>query len=479
LGAAHGARKGARISDVEPQRDDIIAKFSTGLIIFDANGAQGTTTLQSGMISLSTDDPYCVASPNKPCRYTINKIDLIANPVTVQGTPAENIRATSWYPAVGAFDDGTGMRLTVPPGMTFNVSGDVKKTPVVFTVRPTQPNVLSMVIDPSLQKITLAGSLSGSQGGWTLKLTILATSDAPFANVPPNANAGPDQVVSTGCFALVSLDKSKTSDPNNDLAFSYFTESGLSVGDGSAPVALLPGKHRLTLNAFDVHGARGRDDVVVDVKDDGTTSPVTGATLFAIETPPSVAIEDAGLISKTSLTFKPTSGFARVAASNVISFGRSSLEPVSNIQGDLWSAGDVELFPNTSVTGTIHTLGAISTKPGASTGGVDPNPTFAPPNVLSWNAFIPAQAGMPVSFTSGQIGSIDPGNYGDISLGPKAQLTLRSGIYTASSLSTKPGSIISIDDTNGPVLVYLRGSLLHQGDGCGCFTQAADDRVVG
>src|SRR5262249_54442369 len=154
------------------------------------------------------------------------------------------------------------------------------------------------------QQITLHGNLSGSRSGFTLSVSIIATSDAPFANLPPLANAGADQSLTTACFALVSLDSSKTSDPDGNLAFSYYTENGFSIGNGSQPIALLPGTHRLTLNAFDALGARGTSDVVVTVADDGTTQPVSGATLFEVKTPPGVTLEDVGILATSSLVLK-------------------------------------------------------------------------------------------------------------------------------------------------------------------------------
>ncbi len=68
-----------------------------------------------------------------------------------------------------------------------------------------------------------------------------------------------------------------------------------------------------------------------------------------------------------------------------------------------------------------------------------------------------------MSLGSHETQSLAPDNYGDISLGPNATLTMTAGTYTASSLSTKPNSLLVVDDTNGPVVLYLRGSVAHQG----------------
>ncbi len=91
---AYAARtKGARVVEPQPKRPDIVALFSSGTIVFDANGTIGSTSLKSGRVSLSTDDAYCVAKPTAPCRYTINTLQLAANDFTIKGTSVESVEA--------------------------------------------------------------------------------------------------------------------------------------------------------------------------------------------------------------------------------------------------------------------------------------------------------------------------------------------------------------------------------------------------
>lgn len=444
---------------VEPtaQRPDIVAKFTSGSISFDANGNVGTTTLKGATISLSTDDPYCVPTPAKPCRYTLNQLDLVANDTSVKDVAVRGLHAFNWYPAMGLVDDGSGTKLSLPPGMAFNFSGTVGSSPVAFTVRPSEPGVLALVIDPVLQKITLMGSLSGSRDGWNIKLTIHATSDGNFVNLPPTANAGPDQTVSTDCFAMVSLDKSGTTDPNGNLAYSYFTESGYAIGEGNSPVAMFPGDHRVALDAFDSLGARGRDEVLLHVKDDGTTKPLAGATLYSIEVPNGTKVDDFAVVASDTLNFKPTTPLKGNAAS--FGIGGTTLAPKAVIDGDLWSFGPVQLSPSAQITGTVHTASTVDLKPNASVGNIDRLTSLSPTSAISWNVVFPTQAGAPVSVGPNGSTAIGPGNYGDIDLGPKAKISLTSGTYFASKFSVGPNAIVTVDDSAGPVLLYLRGGL--------------------
>jgi hypothetical protein len=155
---------------------------------------------------------------------------------------------------------------------------------------------------------------------------------------------------------------------------------------------------------------------------------------------------------------------AVVAGGDAIDLGApTTLSPNANVQGDLWSVGAVSLGSHSDITGTLHTAATVSTKPGATIGGLDANPSFTPPTILSWNAVIPLTDGAAVTLGPSQSIVIAPGNYGAIALGPNAALTLSSGTYTAASLSTQPNATITVDDTNGPVFVYLRGPLAHKG----------------
>jgi hypothetical protein len=329
LGSRDARAQHAEIpAEPEPRRPDIVATFPAGgFIQFNANGQVGTTSLRHGLISLSSDHPFCVASPTNPCRYTINVIELVAEDASVGGTSVTNIRARNMNAAVGVIDAGGGMRLTVPPGMNFQVSGEVNGQPTAFLVTATAPNRLTLVIDPELQQIVLFGNLAGSQDGFSLHLDILATSEAPFTNVPPVANAGPDQHHRTGCYAQVTLDPSATHDPNGDRVYWYYTQSGYSIGDGSEPIAFLPGTHRLVLHAFDELGARGTDEVIVTVEDDGSSEPVPGSTIVAVETPPGVAVEDTAVLASQSLSLRARS----TAGASAISFGTSTLFPGATI----------------------------------------------------------------------------------------------------------------------------------------------------
>jgi hypothetical protein len=93
------------------------------------------------------------------------------------------------------------------------------------------------------------------------------------SNSPPDADAGPDQVVSAGqnCLAVVTLDGSGSTDPDGDpLSYVWAGPFGLATGI-SPQVSLGPGVHTVTLTVTDSNGASDSDTVAITVVD--TTPP--------------------------------------------------------------------------------------------------------------------------------------------------------------------------------------------------------------
>ena len=90
-----------------------------------------------------------------------------------------------------------------------------------------------------------------------------------FINQPPQAEAGPPQTVE--CIgpdgATVTLDATRSSDPENDpLTYSWTGPFGLVQG-ATSPVTLPVGSHEITLVADDGRGGSDSDTVIITVED--------------------------------------------------------------------------------------------------------------------------------------------------------------------------------------------------------------------
>src|SRR5262249_5956707 len=146
----------------------------------------------------------------------------------------------------------------------------------------TTPTGVSIMLDVPEREATVLGSFAGSLEGVSVLATLVANGQSPFRNLPPVANAGPDQLVT--CGAPTHLNGSATTDPNNNLLLLSWSEGGTTLGFGPLlDTNLAEGSHDILLQAFDTFEGRGTDTVHVDVIHDTTPPEFT-------HVPPSITI---------------------------------------------------------------------------------------------------------------------------------------------------------------------------------------------
>ncbi|MBI3663966.1 MAG: hypothetical protein HY234_13070 [Acidobacteria bacterium] len=101
----------------------------------------------------------------------------------------------------------------------------------------------------------------------------------PVPNLPPTANAGPDQIIeASGATTSVTLNGSGSSDPDGDtLSFEWRDASNAVVGSTAVITLSLPlGTQTFTLTVTDPSGASSFDAVNITVRD--TTPPAVTVT---------------------------------------------------------------------------------------------------------------------------------------------------------------------------------------------------------
>ncbi len=194
----------------------------------------------------------------------------------------------------------------------------------------------------------------------------------------------------------------------------------------------------------------------------GTSSQaLTGPVTLTLSAPASVSPLAPALLASQAVTFGAQNNVTgTVVAMGTSGFGLNS-GSASVVTGDAWSQAFASLGSSSRVTGTLHAaqsqLGA-----GASVGHLDSNPQFAPNSNLSWVVTVPSP-GPNVALHAAQQLSLTPGNYGTIGLDNGATVTLSAGTYFATNLNFASGSKITLDGSNGPIIVYATGSLTLNG----------------
>ncbi|MEZ4810276.1 MAG: glycosyl hydrolase [Allomuricauda sp.] len=100
----------------------------------------------------------------------------------------------------------------------------------------------------------------------------------PYANHPPVAHAGNDQILylpAGGQTLTVTLDASESSDlENQELDFEWLLDDNIIADTEQAEVALALGTYNITLVVTDPEGASDTDDITVEIRELSTYAPI-------------------------------------------------------------------------------------------------------------------------------------------------------------------------------------------------------------
>ncbi len=280
------------LADRASARDDIVVLLaSDGVAEMVLNDFALDNTITQGVLSLQTDDAHCVALPDAPCHYTLNVLRTTISSFRFSDQDVNDAVAVVNGP-IDVEDHGEGLFIPAGTPVFVAMTLDGERRGVESTT-PTGINVMLDVVD---QQIAITGNFVGNLDDVSVEATLLATGQAPFANLPPVANAGPDQTVT--CGAKAHLDGSASSDPNGNLYLLAWSEGGVNLGFGPVLDVDLPeGVHTILLEAFDTYEGRGTDTVVVNVVHDHV--PPTFASVPAGRTVQDCSQPDIGTANAT------------------------------------------------------------------------------------------------------------------------------------------------------------------------------------
>ncbi|MET0793355.1 MAG: hypothetical protein ABW061_17675 [Polyangiaceae bacterium] len=168
---------------------------------------------------------------------------------------------------------------------------------------------------------------------------------------------------------------------------------------------------------------------------------------------------DTLLIDDRTVLRTPTGALATIA-----NLGAAQTNLGTDTQvGNVWSVGPVVLRARARVAGSIHSQGNVTVTPTATvTGPIVANTPFTPLDSISWTVNFPTPTG-DVLLQPRAKRTLAPGSFGALTVQPSATLTLTSGTYYFQSLDFESQAIVSLDDSRGPISIYVANSVIYRG----------------
>jgi hypothetical protein len=243
-------------------------------------------------------------------------------------------------------------------------------------------------------------------------------------------------------FTLPSNVTAAMAVPHSDLRLKVV----LNVPQNSATYLL----DRLHLNATDVDGGGGG----------GTSSISVSVTL-----PNRMKPWDLLLVASNDLMLADRADPIHNGKTTIVNTGDGETNiGVEAKVGNVWSAGPVVLRDRAHATGDVTTKSTVSL--GADVvieGQVTQNASAKLYDEVAWTVTVPTTTLGQRDVEPDQQLALDPGRYGSVSVKSRAVLSLHSGIYFMDSLTLEPESLLDMNETTGPVIIYVVNNFIHRG----------------
>jgi thermitase len=300
--------------------DAVQDAWNAGLVIVAAAGNNGTTEL---FYPAALDHVISVAAFDENHRRASfsnygNWVDISAPGNAILSTyPMVGCGSSTTPGDIGCYNWNSGTSMASP-----HVAGAAA---LVWSRSDVTSN--GQVVDILLNSADGQGVSNVRLDSWTIHggLNLHDALSYGLTNLPPDADAGPDQTVTDSDrdgTELVSLDGSASSDRDGTIVSYAWREGGTSIGVGATQtVALSVGVHTLILEVTDDGGGTATDIVVVTVNPANQVT-VTASTAQATEAGPTNGVFT---ITRTGDTSVPLTVHYTVAGSALAGTDYTSL----------------------------------------------------------------------------------------------------------------------------------------------------------
>jgi hypothetical protein len=124
--------------------------------------------------------------------------------------------------------------------------------------------------------------------------------------------------------------------------------------------------------------------------------------------------------------------------------------------------------------GSVVTSGSVTLGSEAvADGGIKSSVPVSVDTLASFSVTFPT-AGAAVTLAVNEQRAIAPGSHGAVTMNTASVLFLRSGDYYFTSLDVQPQSVLVLDDSAGPVRIYVKSSLIFRGSAQNSLGAAPD-----
>lgn len=187
---------------------------------------------------------------------------------------------------------------------------------------------------------------------------------------------------------------------------------------------------------------------------------------LSISLPNTEPAQRVALGAATNLTISDRSKVVELSGqiSTVSSVGSEQTQfGVSTSVGNVWSKASIFLASNAVISGFLNIQGSITQQTGVSIAGSITQETITANTALTtWSVTFPT-AGQNIQLQPSQQTTLAPGSYGSLSAASSAQVHISTGTYYFTSFDLEPSAQLTIDETAGPVLLYVQNNLLYKG----------------
>lgn len=204
------------------------------------------------------------------------------------------------------------------------------------------------------------------------------------------------------------------------------------------------------------------------------TLPAANFTV-SIRTPKSVSAQDVALAADGTLEVLSGGKVVRPPApltSTITNMGNGGVTlSTGSTVGEIWSKSTVRLNGTARAEGNVYASNVVVASTAAVEGSIVRNAELEPPTITTWSVAFPKATAQDLRVRRNTTIARDPGRLRTVTIDSGGTLALKAGTYYFDCLTFSSGGQITLDQSNGPVFVYIRQTISWSG----AVTSAAGD----